>query len=210
MIVLNCSSCGAEVQFRSKSSIFAVCSFCQSTLLRRDMDLELLGKMSFALDDLTPIQVGTRGVYDGEPFEILGRMKVGYSDGFWNEWYALFAGEKEGWLAEAQGFYGMCFPRTDVQVPLRAEKLEVGRYVDFGKSGIFEVEDIREVECLLSEGELPMNAAQGRTSTSVDLVTKDAKMATIEYSRTETRVFVGAYRDFDEFEFTNLRKIDGW
>ncbi|MBX9691305.1 MAG: DUF4178 domain-containing protein [Cyanobacteria bacterium] len=219
MLTLNCSSCGAEVSFRSKASVFAVCSFCQSTLVRRDMDLELIGKMSYLLDDLTPLQIGTTGSYDGERFELIGRMKVGYDDGFWNEWYCLFPKGREGWLAEAQGFYGICFPYFGFKPPKRTEKIEPGRFFDLGDEGLFQVEDVREVRCLLSEGELPMNAAQGRASLSVDLTAKGARMATIEIVQSrsrsaededESRVFVGAYKDFDEFDFQNLRKIYGW
>jgi hypothetical protein len=75
--------------------------------------------------------------------------------------------------------------------------------------GHFQVEDIRKVHCIFSEGELPVNAAQGRRSNSVDLVGANQKMATIEYADT-VRAFVGTYQDFDEFKFDNLRRIDGW
>ncbi len=255
MLTLNCSSCGAEVSFRSKASVFAVCSFCQSTLVRQDMELEAIGKMSYLLDDLTPLQIGTTGTYNGERFELIGRMKVGYAeseqrasidrvtantiagvdegvggkkrsdrapyDGFWNEWYCLFPKDREGWLAEAQGFYGICFPYFGFKPPKRTEKIEPGRYFDLGKEGLFQVEDVREVRCLFSEGELPMGAAQGRTSLSVDLTAPGKRMATLEIvtgqqsqsedeDEDQSRVFVGDYKDFDEFEFKNLRKIYGW
>jgi hypothetical protein len=35
-------------------------------------------------------------------------------------------------------------------------------------------------------------------------------MATIEFATSETRVFRGQYRGFDELRFKNLREIDGW
>jgi len=46
---------------------------------------------------------------------------------------------------------------------------------------------------------------------SVDLTEEGGSdMATIEYAKNETRAFVGKYRDFDDFQFKNLREIDGW
>jgi len=82
--------------------------------------------------------------------------------------------------------------------------------LELGKEGYFEVEDKRDVDCLYSEGELPMNAMRGRRSTSVDLTGPDNRMGTIEYAENETRVFVGRYQEFDEFDFKHLRRIDGW
>ncbi len=208
MITINCPSCGAAVNFQSKSSVFAVCSFCKSSLVREDVDLTVLGKVADLRDDLTPLQVGTKGTYNGKSFELAGRMKIGYSDGFWNEWYALFSHDQVGWLAEAQGFLGMCFD-SDAQLPPR-DKITPGAPIELANEGWFEVEDIREVRCLYSEGELPLMAAQGRRSTSVDLSGEDRKMATIEYAEKETRLFIGTYEDFDNFHFKNLRPIDGW
>jgi hypothetical protein len=209
MQTLSCPSCGANVNFVSKASIFAVCSYCKSTLVRHDMDLEKVGKISELRDDLTPIQIGTTGMFNSEKFEVIGRMKVGYKDGFWNEWYAISGSGQESWLVEAQGFYGLCFPFTEVEMPDR-RMIKPGKSVDFGPMGYYQVEDIHDVTCLYSEGELPVNAAQGRKSLSVDLSDSKEGMATIEYALQETRVFRGAYQDFDLFQFKNLRHIDGW
>ncbi len=211
MITLSCPSCGAEVAFRSKSSVFAVCSFCKSTLVRQDMDLEMIGKMAELQDDPTPLQIGTKGTYLGETFELIGRLKVAYDDGSWNEWYAMFGGDKVGWLAEAQGFYAVCLPYEGkiFQIPREAE-IRPKTVVDLSPNGRYQVDDMRRVHCVFSEGELPMNAVQGRKSLSVDLADHDGGMATIEYANAEVRVFIGEYIDFDDFQFQNLRHIDGW
>jgi Domain of unknown function (DUF4178) len=209
MLTLSCPSCGANVDFKSKASVFAVCSFCKSSLVRQNMDLENIGKISDLLDDLTPIQIGTSGMFGKEKFEVIGRLKVGYSDGFWNEWFTIFGDGKVGWLAEAQGFYAFCLPYFEAKV-LSLASMVVGKTVDFGSKGYLEVDDMRQVKCLYSEGELPFNAMQGRESTSVDLRGFDNEMATIEYAAQETRVYMGAYQDFDEFQFKDLRHIDGW
>ena len=209
MLTLNCPSCGAIVEFRSKASVFAVCSYCKATLVRQDMNLTNIGKMADLKYDMTPLQIGCFGNYNGARFELIGRLKVGYSEGFWNEWYALFADERTAWLAEAQGFYALCFAVQAIALPDK-DDLQPGMVVDLRKAGFFNVDDIRSVKCLFSEGELPVNAVQGRQSLSVDLIGQDNQMATIEYAHEETRVFAGEYQDFDTFRFSNLRVIDGW
>ena len=175
------------------------------------MNLDLVGKMAELQDDMTPLQIGSSGVYDGKNFDVIGRLKVGYSDGVWNEWYTIFADGGEGWLAEAQGFWAMCFPVNpkDAYLP-NLDKIKPGLSMTIPSYGSFDVSDIREVVCRYSEGELPMNAVQRRTSTSVDLTGGDDEFATIEYAQDCTRIFVGAYQDFDEFKFQYLRELDGW
>lgn len=209
MIKLSCPSCGAEVKFLSKSSVFAVCSFCKSTLVRHDMNLESLGKMGELQDEMSPLQIGTQGIYSGKPFDIIGRLRVSYEEGFWNEWYTISSEGKEGWLADAQGFYAMCYPLPG-GLNISAAQLAVGAKLQLKPYGEFTVDDVHDVVCRYSEGELPMNAAQGRKSRSVDLRGPKNQMATIEISADSTRAYVGAYQEFDQFKFKHLREIDGW
>ncbi|MBU6454779.1 MAG: DUF4178 domain-containing protein [Cyanobacteria bacterium REEB67] len=209
MQTLSCPSCGANVNFVSKASVFAVCSYCKSSLVRQGIDLEAVGKIAELSDDLTPIQIGTTFTFENENFDVIGRMKVAYTDGFWNEWFTVGSKGRLGWLVEAQGFWGMCFPCLDIVIPDQAG-MAPGKSVDFGMLGYFQVEDVHKVKCVYSEGELPVNAVQGRESLSVDLTGEKGAMATIEYAERERRVFCGAYQDFDLFQFKNLRAIDGW
>jgi Domain of unknown function (DUF4178) len=209
MLSINCPACGAPVNFRSKSSVFAVCEFCKSTLVRHDMNLQALGKMAELQDDMSPLQIGTSGTFEGRGFELVGRVKVGYEDGSWNEWYALFFDNTEGWLAEAQGFYAVCFPLEVSELP-ETNVMYVGNRVDLGSAGAFQIVDVRTVNCVFSQGELPLQASQGRKSLSIDLCNADGEMATIEYADTGSRVFVGAYQEFDQFQFKNARRFDGW
>jgi hypothetical protein len=47
--------------FKSAASIFAVCEYCQSTLVRHDQALEDIGKMAALVEDRSPLQTGRRG-----------------------------------------------------------------------------------------------------------------------------------------------------
>jgi hypothetical protein len=210
MVTLNCPSCGAEVTFKTRSSVFAVCSFCKSSIVRQDVDLSVIGKISDLQYDLTPLQVGTVGSFGSKTFELIGRLKIKYSDGFWNEWHALFSDGLTGWLAEAQGFYAVCFEVNNPVSAIDRDRIEVGRQILLSEGKLYEVEDMRDVICMFSEGELPFNAVQGRESLSVDLSGDALDMATIEFAKNQTRVYEGTYQDFDEFKFRNLRMIDGW
>ena len=104
-LAASCPSCGAPVVFKSAASIFAVCEYCQSTLVRHDQALEDIGKMAVLAEDRSPLQLGTEGRYKGVHFALIGRIQLKYSQGLWNEWHLLFDDMRTGWLSEASGEY---------------------------------------------------------------------------------------------------------
>lgn len=206
---LSCPACGAEVVFKSRASVFGVCSFCNSTLVRHDKDIESIGKMSEIPQDMSPIQIGTSGTFENSRFEVVGRQRVGWENGAWNEWYVHFDNGKDGWLADAQGFYMVSFQIMETSNLPELSALSVSSSVKI--QGIsYSVDDIREVSCVGSQGELPVKSLQGRKTTSVDLVAENERFANIDFSSEGKRLFVGKYVDFENLKFMNLREIDGW
>ncbi len=206
---LSCPACGAEVFFKSKASVFGVCSFCSSTLVRHDMNIESLGKMTEMPQDMSPLQIGTSGVFEGSKFEVVGRQRIGWESGSWNEWYLHFDNGKDGWLADAQGFYMVSFQMIkQIKIP-ELSRLKIAELLQINESQ-YTIDDIREVACLASQGELPVKSLKGRKSTSVDLVGTNDSFGNIDYSIEGNRLFFGKYVDFDNLNFMNLREIDGW
>lgn len=203
----NCPNCGAPLPFRSKLSIYTTCTFCNSTIVRHDMDLKKIGVQSELLNDMSPFQVGTRGKFEGVGFTLLGRIKLVYDGGTWSEWYALMDDGRDGWLGEAQGFYMMSFP---VQVPTPdLDGLKVNQQVSLeGKRYV--VDDIRKVRYAASEGELPFIFQKDFKGTSIDMRAKGGLFGNFLLGPEGLETFTGKYLPFDEFEFDLLRTIDGW
>ena len=167
-----------------------------------------MGKVAKLPEDMSLIQIGSSGKYQGSNFQIVGRLRVGWSDGFWNEWYALFDDGREGWLAEAQGNFMMSF-RVDTPVdPMPVAKIHPGSKMKIGNE-VLTVNDIKECVCVGSEGELPLLAAKGRDSTSIDLQSGE-KFGTIEYTEEGVRAFLGSYVELDAMKMMNLRELHGW
>ena len=210
MMKLICPGCGAEVQFKSRVSVFGVCSYCNSMVVRHDIDLEALGKMAELPSDMSPLQIGTKGRFDSNGFEIVGRLKIGWQDGTWNEWYVLFDDGRDGWIAEAQGMYMMSFQIEDVKNIPDRKNIVPGLSIPFIKNQLFQVDDIKDATCIGSEGELPFKGPTGRRSLSVDLSGPNSQFACIDYSGDEVRLYAGRYVDLDSLSLTSLRQIDGW
>src|SRR5258705_10397203 len=101
MIEVACPGCGAKVVFRSTASVFMVCEYCRSTLVRRDLDLENLGKMADLKVDGSPMQLGATGAYDSVHFAAAGRIQYRYEQGLWNEGHPIFDAQRGGGIGKA-------------------------------------------------------------------------------------------------------------
>ncbi len=199
----SCPSCGAPVVFRSASSVFAVCDYCQSTLVRHDQAVDDIGKMAALVEDRSPLQLGAEGSYRGVHFALIGRLQIKYSQGIWNEWHLLFDDMRTGWLSEAGGEYVLTFMQP-VMEPLPAfETLTVGRRFSLA-SQVWTVSNIEEAEVVAGQGELPFKTGGGYPLAAVDL-RNDAGFATLDYSETPPLLFVGEAVDFASLKMNGLR-----
>ncbi len=160
--------------------------------------------------DMSPLRIGTQGTYESKRFELVGRLKVGWAQGSWNEWFALFEDGKSGWISVAQGFYMISFAKEDLKGVPPIEALLPGSEWELIDKQIFQIDDIKKAVCIGSEGELPFLGPQGRQSISVDLSGPNHQFATIDYANDGVYLYIGKYVDFDDFHFTSLRQIDGW
>ncbi len=207
----DCPNCGAAVPFPSAIVVFAVCGFCRSNVVRRDADavLEHLGQQAQLPPDLSPIRIGTRGVYTCHRFTVTGRIRVGYDQGSWNEWLIDFGEDRWGWIAEAQGFYAASFEIAAPPDLPEASALTLGAILRIGEVD-YSVRDIKSTQILGSEGALPMVAVPGRTAVSIDLGAPNRQFANVEFSADGVRVFIGHSLTFAELEFTEVRPLPGW
>lgn len=235
----NCPSCGAEVVFTSNISVYAVCKYCTSMIVRHDMDVESIGKMAVLPEDSSPFQIGTEGIYAGVRFALIGRMKIGWSDGTWNEWFFVTDRGKKGWLAEAQGFYALSFELNkdtvnkledrianltksfitkverrkdyreglELAVELKRHAIPTGAYIDINNKR-YKLVDVKEAECIGSEGELPLYAKSGRKSISMDFIAGKGQFASIELHNDDIRVFTGKYAEWNDLKWSHYREFD--
>src|SRR5262245_3928030 len=104
-----CPSCSAKIEVKSVVSILTVCQYCNSTLIRHDLNLENIGKMAELKLDGSPFQLGVTGMFGGTRFTAVGRIQLQYERGVWNEWHLAFDDNRSGWLGEAQGLYAVTF-----------------------------------------------------------------------------------------------------
>jgi ribosomal protein S27AE len=179
-------------------------------VVRHDVNVEAIGQMAALPPDLSPLQLGARGEVDGVAFTLIGRVRLAYEEGSWNEWYAQFGDNRAGWVAEAQGFFMVSFEIAPPPgFPTAADEWTVDRATQIEQQS-YTVTDRKETVCLGGEGELPFSAPPGRKATSIDLTGKEARFASLEIAENGLRLFVGRYAQFDDLKFAGLKPVPGW
>jgi hypothetical protein len=202
-----CPSCGAMVPFRTSIMLLAVCPYCRSLVQRKDLAVETLGEVAQLQPDGTPLQLGARGLYKTDPFEVVGRVQLKTPRGFWNEWALSFADGRAGWLGESQGNYAVTF--ASKAKPPAPGGLKVGAKVELDGT-TYRVRELVEALYAAAEGELPYRPPLGRKVASWDLYAPGGFFATIDASEDPPLVFTGEYEEFDELHFSGLRTFEGW
>jgi len=235
MLKVACPNCGAEVLFRSPALPVKVCDYCRTAVTRIGEGVRSLGKVADLPFDVSPIRIGTRGRFDqnasgARAFEVIGRVRWGWTDGSWNEWLLMFddaigAGDSpwaaggrpaHGWLGEAMGQFMLTVEipfdevrSTNIRRLAKGEKVAVGAEARIGDE-VMTIADIKRARCISSEGELPWPTPLGWTIDSVDLRSPSGACASVQRDGQETSVYAGRYVTLDELGVTGLRAIEGW
>lgn len=175
-----CPNCGAPVEFASAHSASAVCSFCRSTLLRKDEELLRTGESAELFADYTPLQIGTQGRYQGEPFTVLGRVQLAYADGRWNEWHAFFdSSGKSAWLSEDNGRFVLSWPQPLAQAPAASALVLGAQEIVDGQA--FRVTALTPATLHAAEGELPEPPRLGEAVFVAELRAASDEVGSLEY-----------------------------
>jgi len=178
--------------------------------MRKDLNLEEIGKVAALVEDGSPLQLGATGRYIGRPFEVIGRIQLQFSAGFWNEWHVDYAG-KSAWVGETSGIYVFTELLKEgfrKNIPAFKE-MTVGLPVEITNSLYFAT-DIQKGKCVSAEGELPFSFNSGYDAPVVDLVDSDERFATLDYSEGAPLIFLGDFAEFNDLSLKNLRDLYGW
>jgi ribosomal protein S27E len=204
MLTVSCPGCGAPVAFTSHASAAAVCEFCRTTVVKDDAATRSGGRLSAVLEDYSPIQLGTSGVFAGRAFHVAGRIQLRWTAGLWNEWFLVFDDGGSGWLGDSAGRYvvttarppGPGWPAFDAIVPGRDYETGAGRCIAAEK---------RVARCIGGQGELPFVVGDGWEARVVDF-RRGASFVTLDYSDGETPVlYAGSAVTLDSLQCQLLR-----
>ncbi len=224
-----CPQCGAGLKFTTSYAVSTVCEFCQSLVVRHDLNIELIGKEAILQDDLNPLQVGTRGLFQKTGFVIIGGVRLNHHEGFWQEWFLQLDSPMQnsgyGWLAQAQGEYQFLFEPLDLPAE-SASKYSVGSTISvpqdirkklgkwssslLGDSSAFKITDMRTAQMTHFVGQLPWAPDKERQRTIAELASTEDTKLTVEFGSSKNQIYYGQVLNFEDFKFQNLKEVKGW
>jgi hypothetical protein len=178
--------------------------------------VEAVGRAASLPFDVSPVQIGMRGSFEGRGFEVIGRVRWDWTDGSWNEWLLLFDDGSNAWLGEAMGQYMLLRERPlgDINAPA-VNALAEGENVPVGSEATVDgetliVSDAREATCIAAEGELPFAAPTGLNIYSVDLRSTSGRVASLQREGELPSFYDGRYVTLAELAPRGLRAFEGW
>lgn len=199
--VLRCANCGADVPITSPATVTATCGHCSALLLRRDVDVELLGEVALPAPLRSRFQIGTEGRIGPRAFVVRGQVQLDHGAGLWNEW-AAETDEGWIWIAEAQGEVHLYEEVEGVETPSRKKLPPIDkttgamRPAPDGDRDVWRPGDhvtiagdrwrVRELGrglVVTFKGEFPIRMKVQDRTTYVDLVRGAGEVATLDYTR---------------------------
>lgn len=183
-------------------------------VVRRDDQLERIGEAAVLPFDVSPVQLGSMGLYDGQGFSIVGRIRWGWSAGSWNEWLALFDDGSNAWLGEAMGDF-MLLREADMAVNPQLQPWSASGAPGLGSvinmdGTAYTATDVKSAHILASEGELPFRCATDWTIESVDFRSSGTECASFQRDGDGASFYTGKVVSLGDLRMHNLRAIEGW
>ncbi len=208
----NCPSCAAPLRFKSGSTVVVVCPFCRSAVARNDRSVEDLGKVAEVAESESPLQIGLRGEFRSNNFELTGRAQLKHeSGGFWDEWYATFSNGSTGWLAEAQGKFYLTFNKPlaeNVSIP-DFQTLVVGQTIsDISAETSFVAAEKGTATYIAADGEIPYRLTPNEQNDYADLSGANRAFATIDYGTNPPLVYVGEEVSLEDLGLANRESAE--
>lgn len=204
-----CPGCGAPVEFQSAQSAYAICPYCQSTVVRSGEVLSRIGTMGELFDDHSPLQLMASGriALDGQAeqsFTLIGRLQYQSEAGVWSEWVAFLEDGTLATLGEDNGAYVFTRP-LDAGRPLPdVERFQLGTTTAFnGKP--YSVAFSGPVHLRSAQGELPQLPQLGQPFGMVELRSSDGEVLSIDYSTIPPQAARGRAVQLEDLQLQGLK-----
>ena len=170
-----------------------------------------MGKVSAMARDLSPIQVGAQGVYEGEGFEVIGGVRRAHETARWCEWLIRFDKGSLGWLGEGNGLWRMFRASRSVHT-VKISRLKAGDELELcGKT--WRVTESAWARATAAEGAVIQRVAMGVARQFADLTAPDGiSVASLEEGDDDapSTLWMGQWVDLQALRMKGLRAFTGW
>jgi hypothetical protein len=198
-----CPSCGGPIPQKTPGARTLVCPYCGQTSHLNADSLEAVGDKHLLIDYGSVFAIGQQLRFGegGDPMLVLGRIRLDYADGFWDEWYTQNLNDGSAtWLQEDDGQF-VLFQRAEEPLPsLHYDSVSVGATVALSQS-YNEVFITSKSKATVNggEGELPFRIVPGEPADFVEGI-HQGQVISVELLPDEKALFVGRPFSLDQVE----------
>ncbi len=187
-----CPSCGAPIPRNHPGTKTLVCTHCGQTSHLMAESLEAAGEKHLLLDYGSILQIGQQLSWNSESLLVLGRLRMNYEDGFWDEWFAQNLDDgSERWIQEDDGSFVLFSQQKEFSKTIDWDSVKVGSTTDFlGEWEPVFITSKSKASIDGGEGELPFRITPGEPADFIDGIWK-GKPISLELLPDNSPFFVG-------------------
>jgi len=190
----NCPSCGGPIPQKYPGSRTLLCPYCGQTSHLNADSIEAAGGKHLLIDYGSELAVGQQYRIPHLKTEvmILGRLRIDYEDGFWDEWFAQTLDEGQPlWIQEDDGQFMVFQEQEGLDELLSYENARVG-FMTRMAEGVPEVLITSKSRAQVNggEGELPFRVIPGDPADFVEGMVQ-GRVLSAELLPGERHLFVG-------------------
>ena len=185
-VSVSCPSCGVVIENTTAHTRSLACPHCGNWVYLGSNGWEVAGLFEHAIDAPSMLQLGKSGMLSDRPFIVAGRVRLSYSEGFWDEWWLEFGDGNHQWLEEDDGAY---FLHLFIEANGDASSLQsakVGEHVDLNGNSWFVTEKIDTLVAGV-QGQLPVAILPGERVVCIDVIGNGSRLS-IEAGDNELQV----------------------
>ncbi|THU40910.1 DUF4178 domain-containing protein [Niastella caeni] len=206
-----CPDCNLPLTYRCADTNVIVCSHCFAPVKKpADGHLAQRVNLLIAKDEVTPIQIGTQGEWSGKKFEIIGRLRCVFADGFTNNWTMYFDDGGIMMLVENCGQFAV-YEKTTLERNIAFSRVAA---LDYGSETAeliagkqYTLERKTTCEYMEVEGETWLFDDDGKFTRLEVAAQRGGRLALIENNKGSYITFRIHYVPFPDFAFKNARSL---
>ena len=189
----NCPNCGGQLSRKVAHSKMVACPYCESAVLLEDDALKLAGRGGVMADEPSLFVLGRPVEYQGETYTPIGQARFAYSNGWWDEFWALDGKGNGVWISVDEGDIAI-EEQHETDLRINQRNLSLGARIDF-EGELFRVTEADTGTCQALRGEFPEEMAVGDTYTYFHLSGPRGRLITLEFDDDEMYVTEGRWID---------------
>lgn len=206
-----CTFCGKSQPVEDSASGIFICPDCHRILYKKEIPTVGRKNLSNPVpEDLTPLCIGSKGIFQEKKFKIVGRVRYHSMDGYRNQWSVLFDGGKNTWLFEGYGAYALCNLSDKSFNPTGNSPIKPYKTVKIFDIS-YTLDSITKLTEWEAEGEFPDNENFGGGFICMALSNNQGDAAFLDtYTKEKINIYTGKSLDYADFNFTNTRALNEW